>query len=261
MSLSYDETNLPIAFDRSSGEVIYFDEPQSGDGDIKEAHGTFDIIPDISQGYEIIYVFGASGSGKSYFAAGYALTYRKMFPHKNIFIFSKKASDPSFERRINIDGKNVNIENILKIRRVPIDDDFLDKKIDIATDFSDSLVIFDDFLYHEDKKIVEKLCHLVVDIITLGRQSGIYCVITAHLLYAMKNRDLYSNIQNELHKLVWFSGVNTYQLRYSLKNYWGIPQKMIEGLLQMEPRKKYSYTCLNRCPLYAISSHRCVLLS
>jgi len=258
MSLTYNSTGTPITYDITTEEIISYTDKEEH---IKEAQGIFDVMPNIDQHFENVFVVGASGSGKSYWTASYALSYRRIFPKKNIFMFSQKTSDPSFEERTDKDGNKIDIKSILKLRRIKVDDSFLNKNIDVLKDFNDCLIIFDDFMYYDNKKLVDKICSVITQVLTLGRTPQLYCVITAHLIYQMKNKDMYMNLQNEIHKLVWFNGVNTFQLYYCLKNYWGISKKQINMLLHIEPSKKYQFTCLNKVPLYVITDHRCILLS
>lgn len=253
MSLTYDETSTPIAYDLATGEILYYCEKHEG---VREAIGNFEPIPNLEKEFENIFIFGASGSGKSYFAANYALAYRRMFPEKNIFMFSQKDSDPSFEVREEGD-KKINIKNVLKLRRIKIDDKFLERDIDITKEkcFFDCMIIFDDFMYFDNKKIIEKVCKLIIQILNLGRSRKIFCVITAHLLYQIKNRDMYMNLQNEIHRLVWFKGVNTFQLSYCLKNYWGYTRRQITSLLNFDNTSRF--TCISKLPAYVLTQHRC----
>jgi hypothetical protein len=255
MALTYDESNnKPIAYDLATNEVIYYTDKEG----TNEAVGNFEVIPDFQQGFENVYAFGSSGSGKSYFTADYAMQYRRMYPKKNIFMFSQKTSDISFEERKDEEGKKIDIKNILKIRRIKVDDEFLHRDIDILKDFNDCLLIFDDFMYFENKKVVEKICNIVTQILNLGRTKHIYCIITAHLLYQIKNRDMYMNIQNEIHKLVFFKGVNVFQLTYCLRNYWGFSKKQINNLLRVDTSSRF--ICINKNPSYVITKHRVILL-
>jgi hypothetical protein len=247
MALTYTETNYPITFDRATNRVIYYDENSSKND--KEAIGDFEIMPNLKLGFEVVYVCGAMGSGKSWFAKDYAVSYRKIFPKNNIFVLSQKESDPSFDKFSDIG-----------FRRVKIDENFLKKDMDITKmkEMHNSLIIFDDFMNISCKKLTEKVVNLILQCITLGRQFHIYTVITSHMFYSTKNKDLYMNIQNEVNRLVWFKGVNVFQLRYILTQYFGYNRRQVHKLLNLDADSRF--TSINKFPAYALTKYRCLLL-
>jgi len=244
MSLTYEDTNKPIAYDLASERVLYYTEQ---DKNIYEAFGKFEVIPSIDKGFEFVYAFGQSGSGKSYWTSEYALSYRRIYPKNNIFLITQKPSDPAFDDK-----------SILKIRRVQIDDDFMDREIDITTDFKNCLIIFDDFMGFPNKKVTEKICNMVVQVLTLGRCNHIFSVITSHLLYTTNNSSLYMHIQNEIHRMVFFKGVNMFQLNYCLTNYWGFTKRQINYITSMDSESRW--ICVNKLPSYILSNFKCILL-
>lgn len=247
MSLSYDETNYPITFDRATNRIIFYDE--NGRTNVKEAIGDFEIMPNIKLGFEVVYVCGAMGSGKTYFCKDYAVSYRKIYPQSNIFILSQKDTDPSFDKFKNIG-----------FRRVKLDETFLEKEMDITKmkQFHNSLIIFDDFMNISCKKLTEKVINLILQCITLGRQFHIYTLITSHMFYSTQNKNLYMNIQNEVHRLVWFKGVNVYQLRYILTQYFGYNKKQIHKMLNIDIDSRF--TSINKFPAYILTKYRCLLI-
>ena len=96
---------------------------------------------------------------------------------------------------------------------------------------------------------------MIQQVLSLGRKISIYCVITAHLLYEKNNQKLYTSIQNEIHKLVWFKNnqTNVKQLRYCLEQYWSIEPKMVTKLTHFDRSSRW--ICLNRCPRYVVGQH------
>lgn len=255
MSLTYNEQDAePIAYDDATQEIIFFKE-NSPDQKITEAIGDFRIIPNIVRGFENVFCFGASGSGKSYAASEYALSYRRIFPNNNIFMFSQKSEDPAFEVR-----DKTSIKEVLNLRRIKVDDSFLQKNIDVTKDFKNCLVMFDDFMYFDNKRLVEKIINIIIQVLNLGRSLHIFSVITSHLIYSQGDgkRHLYANIQNEVHKMIFFKSVNVFQLNYCLKNYWGFSSSQIKKLLKIDDESRF--TCINKYPCYAVTKHRVVLL-
>lgn len=264
MSLTYNKTDEQIAFDKSSNKIVYYDEDDESKEPIKLAVGDFEIIPNTIEGYEYIFIFGSSGSGKSYWASNYALSYRKIFPKNNIYIFSQKESDPAFEIRKSKDFVNkediTDISKGLKLKRIQIDKEFIKKKIDITKDFKDCLIIFDDFMYVDDKKEHEKLSNILIQIMTMGRTNNIYCLITAHASYMEGDKNLYRHIYLETKKIVWFKSCRSNQLEYIFKTHMSFNKKQIELISNIGGSKRYSFTCYNQIPSYVVTNHNCVLL-
>lgn len=246
MSLTYKETDTALALDTKHDEIVYYSTREKGS---KKAQGDFQMIPNQKMGFDVIYLCGAMGQGKTYQCCKIGEMYRRIYPESNIYIFSQKVSDPSFD-----DSKT------LGARRVLIDEKFADKNIDIvkSPEFHNSMLIFDDFMSFSNKKTVEQICSLLIQCITLGRQYHIYTVITSHLFYTCKNRDLYMNLYNEVQKIVWFRGVNAYQLRYVLKNYWGYSNAQVQKFLDFD--RKSRFTMINRYPAHLMSRNRMMLI-
>ena len=103
----------------------------------------FQIIPNISVARDILYVVGASGSGKSYFTRQFADQYRKLYPKRKIYLVSSLTEDSS-------------IDKIKDLKRIKLTPEFLADDIQ-AGDFKDSLVIFDDCEALMDKKMKLKV--------------------------------------------------------------------------------------------------------
>ena len=67
--------------------------------EVKITSGFLQVIPETDPNKrEIIFVAGASGSGKSYWTAGYANEYKKKYPDRNIIIFSKLDDDDVLDK-------------------------------------------------------------------------------------------------------------------------------------------------------------------
>ena len=67
----------------------------------------FELFPP-NEGRVVIYICGASGSGKSYWTAEYLKKYHKKYKSNKIYVFSEGEYDPAFED--------------LDIVRIPIND-------------------------------------------------------------------------------------------------------------------------------------------
>jgi len=144
--------------------------------------------------------------------------------------------------------------------RVHINDEFIDNIFDLTqmTQFHNSLVVFDDVMCFPKKEYVDKVAQIILQFITLARQYNCFTLITSHMFYGFNNKQLYASIENEINKLVFFKGVNVYQLTYVIKNYFGYPVKFIQQLLNFDPLSRF--TCINKYPAYIVSKHKCYII-
>lgn len=164
----------------------------------------FKPIPDIREDREILYIYGASGSGKSYFCKEYIEEYKKMFPDNDCFLFSMKHEDSKLDK--------------LCIR---IDNDDLMEDMPGYEVFENSLVIFDDCDSKMNKKLYTIMQNLKNQILEFGRSSNIFCLITSHI--GAKGAES-RTVLNETHGLVLFFRGSP-QNSYLLERYYGLSKK------------------------------------
>jgi hypothetical protein len=253
MSITLEETDTLMAYDVETGDSIFYNDDPDVGGNYYE--GSLEIIPNFGKGFENYYVVSPSGGGKTTVALMIAMNYRRYYPNNRIIILTySDENQGKKEKRIFTLPKN---SKILKPEITIINDDFLEKEIDVVRDFKDCLVIFDDFLYGNNKKLTKKITDMVIQTLTLCRKNDVYCILTAHLIYSGTDASLYRTIHNEVHKLVWFKERNSHQLRYVLKEYWDIEPKIITQLLNFDKHSRW--ICLNKNPRYALSRN-CVQL-
>jgi hypothetical protein len=184
--------------------------------------GKLEPVPNIDT-REIFYVAGPSGSGKSTLISKYAENYKKLFPDKDIIIFSRKPTDPVLDR--------------LRPSRFIIDETIVTNPIDITKDLTGgALVVFDDCNTFQDKKIKDAVSKLMNDILEIGRSYNVYCAISSHLINPNERKDA-RTIMNESHSITIFpkSG-NQYAMNYALKNYCGFDKKAIAKILKVPSR-------------------------
>ena len=180
----------------------------------------FQIIPNISVARDILYVVGASGSGKSYFTRQFADQYRKLYPKRKIFLISSLAEDSS-------------IDKIKDLKRIKLTPEFLVDDIQ-AEDFKDSLVIFDDCEALMDKKMKLKVQQILNQLLTIGRHHNISVCELRHNATAGHETKL---MLNEANSITMFpSGLGGRSLKYLLDQYLGLDKHQIKKLKNLKSR-------------------------
>ena len=213
------------------------------DNFISLRNGNFEIYPD-DLTREIYLIAGASGSGKSTITRQIALNYYDLFPDNNIYLFSRVKSDPAF---LDLIQKGIILE-------IELNDEFAEMEIDIIKNIEESLVIFDDVDTFTNKKLMDKINSIRLQIMELGRHKSIYTCITSHLINS-NDRKFSRTVLNELSRLIVFpqSG-SKHQIEYALKTYFGMNKKQI---LNTNER----WICIGKnYPQYILSSKRCELI-
>lgn len=171
------------------------------------------------------YNAGPSGSGKSTISANKIKNYKKIYPNKDIFIFS----------RTNIDDDPALCN--LGATQIKIDEDIVKNPINVEQELAGgSIVLFDDCNTIQNKKCKEAIDKLMEDIMEVGRKMDITIVITNHLVIPNEKK-FARTILNELHTMTVFpkSG-SAQQIRYALKTYFGFNNKQVDKILQLKSR-------------------------
>lgn len=188
---------------------------------------------------EILYIGGPQNSGKSCYAAMYVYEFKKIFPDKDIFLFSFVNEDDALDK-------------MKKIKRIVVNEELLEDPIDIKTELANSCVIFDDIESSTDSKLSKYMEMLRDDIIKNGRDQAkkgrdIYCISTSHMLCDFKKT---RNILNECTSITIFpkSG-STYHIKDCLKRYCGLSKKDIEKIMDLPSRW---VTIYKHYPMYVI---------
>ena len=236
MSLNFDKQGRKVAIiegGKYKGKIVSVQEDgkynlDEKDNDVRkyqavkipeEDEGTFQHIPDGVSARQIVYITGASGSGKSYYTAQYCKEYKKRNKNNPIFLFSTLDEDTS------IDG--------VKPYRVVIDETLITDPIDIK-EFENSLVIFDDTDCMPDKKLRSAVNKILDSILQTGRHYNISCILTFHL---PSDKNATKMILNECHQFVFFpQNAVTRSLRYVLENYLGLEWQTIQKLKKSKSR-------------------------
>ena len=181
--------------------------------------GKYQQVPDPDTERQILYITGASGSGKSTYTAHYLRNYKKIWPKRPIYCFSALKSDESLD--------------VVKPKRVAIDDALVSDPLPIE-EFRDSCVIFDDIDVISDKKQREAVYKILDSALETGRHFNITVVITNHLSTGGKDT---RRVLNECHSVTYFpfSGSNV-GLKRLLVDYLGLSAKQIAHVKTLKSR-------------------------
>jgi predicted AAA+ superfamily ATPase len=181
--------------------------------------GKLQQIPDPDTERSILYITGASGSGKSTYTANYIKCYKRMFPKNQVYCFSALKEDESLD--------------VVKPKRIAIDDRLVSEPIPIE-EFKDSCVIFDDIDVISDKKQREAVYAILNSALETGRHHRVTVIITNHLATAGKDT---RRVLNEAHSVTYFpfSGSNV-GLKRLLVDYLGLTPKMMAHIKTLKSR-------------------------
>jgi GTPase SAR1 family protein len=181
--------------------------------------GKFQQVPDPEMERQIIYVFGPSGSGKSYYSKMYIKEWQKQNKKGRVYLFSSLVDDESLDD--------------IKPKRIILDKKLVDDPIDTEM-FKDCMVIFDDIDVIRDREIKEAVYDILNGILEIGRHFNINCILTNHLPSNGKDT---RRILNECHSITYFPHAGAgRQQRYFLENYAGLDVKEMKRIKQMKTR-------------------------
>lgn len=181
---------------------------------------TIQQIPDKQKERSILYVTGASGSGKSYYTYLYCEQYKKMYPKNPIYLISSVNDDSS-------------IDKIKGLKRFILDDKFLNTPIGVE-DFKNSMVIFDDTDCLTNKLMRNKINGILGLILETGRHFNTSCIYTSHVANAGLDT---KKILNESHSITLFpASLGGRALKYLLDNYLGFNKEQIKKVKKLKSR-------------------------
>jgi energy-coupling factor transporter ATP-binding protein EcfA2 len=229
--MNFEKSGSPVAIlenqnDPQKNKILYIN-PEKADvityiKDLKltAKEQNFQQIPNITTERQILYITGASGSGKSYFAKKFIDQYKQIYPKREIYLFSSLTDDSS-------------IDKIKNLRRIKLTAEFLHDDIE-AKDFKDSLVIFDDTDCIVDKKMKIKINGILNMILDTGRHFNISCIYTSHVACAGNDT---KRILNEAHSITIFPhGLGGRSMKYLLENYLGLDKDQVKRIKKLGSR-------------------------
>jgi hypothetical protein len=168
----------------------------------------------------ILYITGASGSGKSYYAKNFGNEYRKMYPKNPIYLISSVKADSS-------------IDEIKGLKRINLNEQFLETPFSVE-DFANMLVIFDDTDCIQDKILRNKIEGILNLLLETGRHTNTSIIYTSHL---PTNGQSTRRILNECHSITFFcKSLGGKSLKYLLDNYLGLDKEQIARIKKLPSR-------------------------
>ena len=169
---------------------------------------------------QILYVTGASGSGKSYYASSYIKEYVKMFPKNDVFMVSSLDKDEQLDK-------------IKNVKRIKLDEKFYETPFTID-DFRDTLVVYDDTEMIANKMIQEKITNILNLILTTGRHTNTFAINTSHVTNGGHRTKL---ILLESHSVTLFlATMGEKSLKYFLETSFGLGKKEIDKIKELDSR-------------------------
>jgi len=201
-------------------------------------------IPDKQKERQILYITGASGSGKSYYTYLYCEQYKKLFPKNPIYLISSINDDSS-------------IDKIKGLKRFDLNPKFIETHIGVE-DFKNSMVIFDDTDCITNKILRTKINGLLGLILETGRHFNTSCIYTSHVPSAGLDT---KKILNESHSITIFpSALGGRALKNLLENYLGFDKDQRKKIRQVKSRwititKTYPMTVLYEKGAYLVNNN------
>ena len=199
-------------------------------------------IPNKKTERQILYITGASGSGKSYYTKAYCDQYRKLFPKNPIYLISSINEDSSIDKVKNM--KRIKLTNELLMTDLKADD------------FKDSLVIFDDTDCLTNKIMRMKVNGILNMLLETGRHTNTSVIYTSHL--ATNGLDT-KRILNEAHSITIFPhSLGGRSLKYLLENYFGLDKHQIKKIKTLPSRW---VTLIKSFPMVVLSEKEAFVLN
>lgn len=197
-------------------------------------------MPNNESKRNILYICGASGSGKSYYATQYLKEYKKCFKNP-IYFFSSIQNDF---------GKG-----ITNLKKVKLDENFIKTEISME-DLKDSCLIYDDVDVIRNKFLRNKLDNIADKVMQVGRHYNVSLIYTNHLPYDGKNTKM---ILNECHSITFFPNTLGGKARkYLLENYLGLDNYEIKKMRKLPSRW---ITIIKGNPMVALYEKGAILLN
>ena len=227
MGLNFEKGSIVarVLNSKLKGDILHITDKTD---EIKEHFSTYSCkdkesiqqIPDKQKERQILYITGASGSGKSYYTYLYCEQYRKQNPKNPIYLISSINDDSS-------------IDKIKGLKRFDLNPKFIETAIGVE-DFRNSMVIFDDTDCITNKILRNKINGLLGLILETGRHFNTSCIYTSHVPSAGLDT---KKILNESHSITLFpNALGGRALKNLLENYLGFDKEQRKKIRTIKSR-------------------------
>jgi hypothetical protein len=251
--MNLEDVGVPVALitfegDKKKNKTLSIEQDKSNVEDyIKELKLTkpkekIQHIPNKKSERQILYITGASGSGKSYYTKHYCDQYKKMFPKNDIYLISSINEDSS-------------IDKVKGMKRIKLSNELLTTDLQ-ANDFKDSMVIFDDTDCLTNKIMRQKVNGILNMLLETGRHTNTSVIYTSHLATAGLDT---KRILNEAHSITIFPhSLGGRSLKYLLENYFGLDRHQIKKIKTLPSRW---VTLIKSFPMVVLSEKEAYVLN
>lgn len=229
--MNTEDIGIPVAMihfdgDKKKNKILSIERDKSNVSDylkelkLAKPKEKIQHIPNKKSERQILYITGASGSGKSYYTKHYCDEYRKMFPKNPIYLISSINEDSS-------------IDKVKGMKRIKLSNELLTTDLK-ADDFKDSLIIFDDTDCITNKIMRAKVNGILNMLLETGRHTNTSVIYTSHLATAGLDT---KRILNEAHSITIFPhSLGGRSLKYLLENYFGLDRHQIKKIKTLPSR-------------------------
>ena len=192
---------------------------------------------------DLIYVMGASGSGKSHSLRAFCMWHRQLWPRRTIALISHLKQDDTLD----------SVAERIGMRRISVES-LMQRPLDIQ-ECRSSLILIDD-TDGLDKPLAEAVHKAVMTIATEGRHENTSMPYSTHLTtMGAKSRVLFS----EMHSYVCFPhGASAMATEYLLHRYAGVDKHVIK---QVRKLRRRWFMVSKRYPPYLLFDESCQLLN
>ena len=182
---------------------------------------TFQHLPDKTRERDVLYVSAPSGSGKSHYTREFIKQYHKMYPKRDVYVFSSLDSDTT-------------LDTLKYLKRIKIKSaEFLETDL-TCDDFKDALAVFDDTDCLSDKNIKKKVNTVLNMLLETGRHTNTSIIYTSHLANAGVDT---KRILNESTSVTIFPvNMGNRSLKYLLETSFGFDRHETESCRHIEGR-------------------------
>lgn len=199
----------------------------------------------------IHYIFGRSGSGKSYKSSELASNYKRMYPERNIVLISPVCDN---KRLLSLGVLPLNCIDPVKAY-----ENFVDNETAVTVDmFRDALVIADDLEVLEGDKqlkpIKEGIDALLNKFLTFGRHQNTSICLLRHKPCDYRNS---KGILAEAQWFTFFPNGSDRDIIYTLDKYCGLDKTQIKRITSIRSR---AVTLHRHRPRFVLAEHEAYIL-